>query len=93
MKTAVINIKTEPKLKKEASKLASEIGLNLSQVIHISLQNFVISGTITASRPEQMSPKLERELAQVEKDAKTGKNMSPVFRNAKDMDAYLDNLK
>lgn len=89
MKTAVINVKADPKLKAQASKLAKEIGLNLSQVIQISLGNFVQSGSITASRPLQMSKQLEKSLSKIEQDIAAGKNLSPAFHNADDAIKWL----
>jgi addiction module RelB/DinJ family antitoxin len=91
MKTSIINIKSDPKIKLEATKLAKELGLSLSQVIQISLVNFVQSGTIIASKPLQMSVQLEKSLVQVEKDIKKGKNLSPSFDNAKDAMLWLKN--
>jgi len=41
MKTAVINIKTNPKIKMEAQKVAAELGLSLSAVINGYLREFV----------------------------------------------------
>jgi addiction module RelB/DinJ family antitoxin len=90
MKTAIINLKSDPKLKAQASKLAKEMGMNLSQVIHISLMNFVQSGTITATKPSQMSARLERSLGAIEKDIESGKNMSPAFNNVDDMKKWLN---
>lgn len=40
-----------------------------------------------------MTPYLEGIIKEVEEDLKTGKNLSPVFTNAKDMDAYLFDKK
>jgi addiction module RelB/DinJ family antitoxin len=92
MKTAVINIKTDPKIKTLASSLAGQLGLSLSQVIHISLQNFVNAGAITASLPEKISPKLEKALKKVEADLKNNKASQKSFKTPKAMDNYLNSL-
>jgi len=58
MKTAVINIKTDSKLKLEAQKTASEMGLTLTVVINRYLKNFVESKTISfgTSSENEKSP-------------------------------------
>ena len=48
--------------------------------------------TVTFAAPEKMSKKLERELAVIDADIKAGRNLSPIFRSAKEMDDYLDAL-
>ncbi len=92
MKTAVINIKTQPELKRQASRLASLLGLSLSQVIHISLQNFITAGSITASAPEPMTKQLEKKLKLVEKELQTRTPKTSKFSSPTDMDAYLAKL-
>ena len=39
-KVAVINLKTDPKLKKDAQELADKLGVSLSQVLNGALKNF-----------------------------------------------------
>ena len=46
MPTSVINIKTDPKVKEEAKKIASELGLTLSSVINAQLKQFIRSKSI-----------------------------------------------
>jgi len=41
MNTVVINIKTDPKVKKEAKKIASDLGLTLSGTINGFLKQFI----------------------------------------------------
>jgi antitoxin component of RelBE/YafQ-DinJ toxin-antitoxin module len=41
MNTAVINIKTDPKVKAKAQKKAAKMGISLSHVINNSLRNFI----------------------------------------------------
>ena len=92
MKTTMINIKTDKKVKEEAQKLAEELGFTLSSFVTASLKQFIRTRSVQFSDSYQMTPYLEGVLAQVEKDIKTGKNMSLAFTNAKDMDKYLDSL-
>lgn len=88
----MINIKTEPKLKEEAQQLAAELGFSLSTLMTASLKQFVRTREVQFSALPRMTPYLEGVIAQVEKDLKTKKNLSPMFSNAKDMDVYLDSL-
>ena len=46
MNTVVINIKTDPKVKKEAKKIASELGLTLSGTINGFLKQFIRNKSI-----------------------------------------------
>lgn len=93
MKTTMINIKTDKKVKEEAQKLAEELGFTLSSFVTASLKQFIRTRSVSFSASYQMTPYLEGVLDEVEKDLKTGKNLSPKFTNAKDMDAYLFGLK
>lgn len=47
-KVAVINLKTDPKLKKEAMQLADALGVSLSQVLNQSLKQFTASRQFVA---------------------------------------------
>lgn len=93
MKTTMINVKTDKKVKEEAQKLAEELGFTLSALVTASLKQFIRTRSVSFSAAHEMTPYLEGVLDEVEKDVKAGKNLSPKFSNAKDMDAYLFNLK
>lgn len=41
LKTAPINIRTEPRVKKEAQRIAEALGLNLSSVLDAYLRQFI----------------------------------------------------
>ena len=92
MKT-MINIKTDREIKVKAQKVAKEMGLPLGTVINGFLRQFIIAKEVRFSAPYQMTPKLEKILNRVENDIKFGRNISPVFSSAEEMDAYLDNLR
>lgn len=49
MNTAVINIKTDPKMKIEAQKVASDLGLSLSTIINGYLKEFTQKKEVTFS--------------------------------------------
>lgn len=85
----VIHVKTDQDVKENAQRLARELGLTLSDVISASLRNFLRTREIYFSDIARMTPELERLLGKVEKDIKKGENLSPAFKNAKEMDEYL----
>ena len=91
MKT-VLNVKTDKEVKEKAQAVAKEIGLPLSTIVTRLLKDFIINKEVHFSMPYQMSSKLERKLAKVEKDIKAGKNMSPVLSTPEEIDAYLNSL-
>jgi addiction module RelB/DinJ family antitoxin len=43
MNEAIVNIKTDIKVKRKAEKLASEIGLSLNNILNIYLRQFVLT--------------------------------------------------
>lgn len=90
MKNAVINFKTDEKTKKEAQKVAKQLGISLSMVLNASLKEFVEKKEVTIAL--EPTPYLEKVLGRAEKDMKDRKNWSPTFTNPKDMDDYLDSL-
>lgn len=49
MNTAVITVKIDPKLKKDAQKMADEFGVSLSALIHALLKNVVRTKTLILS--------------------------------------------
>lgn len=89
MKTTMINIKTDKKVKEDAQKLAKELGFTLSALVTASLKQFIRTRSVSFSAEYQMTPYLEGVLDEVEKDLKKGKNLSPAFSNGEDMDEYL----
>ena len=92
MKTAMINIKTDVGVKRQAQELAEELGFSLSAIVTASLKQFVRTREVQFSAAHRMTPYLEGVIEEVERDIKAGKNISPAFTNAKDMDAYLTAL-
>jgi addiction module RelB/DinJ family antitoxin len=93
MKTTMINIKTDKKVKEEAQKLAEELGFTLSAFVTASLKQFIRTRSVSFSVSYQMTPYLEVIVKEAEEDFKKGRNTSPAFTNGKDMDAYLFGTK
>ncbi len=91
MKT-VINIKADKEVKEQAVETARAMGLPLSTIINAFLKKFISDKSVTFSAPEKPNKRLEKILLKAQKDIKAGKNLSPVFTNVEDMDAYLNAL-
>ena len=92
MVKTLLNIKTDREVKIEAQKIARELGVPLSTVINAYLKEFVREREVHLSLAPRMSHRLEKLLEGVEKDIKTGRNLSQAFSSGKQMDTYLDSL-
>jgi len=92
MAKTLISIKADREVKRNAQKLAQELGFSLSDVVNASLRNFIRTREVRISSIPHMTLELERLLGVVEKDIKTGKNMSPAFSSAEEANEYLASL-
>lgn len=91
MNTAVINIKTEPTTKKQAQKVASELGISLSGLINGFLKDLVKTRTVKLSANDEIpSEYMMKALRENEEDRKKGR-ISPAFNNIHDEIAWLNN--
>lgn len=91
MKNASLNIKIDPKVKKEAQKLAEELGLTLTDLINGSLKAMIRRQEVHFSLKEEAlvpSEYLKRALAESEREIKAG-YVSPAFENIEDEIAWL----
>ncbi len=88
---AVLNVKTDAKLKKRAQSVARDLGLPLGTIVNRYLQSFVVEQRVVFERPEIPNAKTAKILRQAEKDIKAGKNLIS-FKTAKEMDDYLLSL-
>ena len=89
MKTTV-NVKVEAKTKKDASKLAHELGLTLSAVINANLKDFIRNkGLNISTEPQKLKQSVYEELKKIDQDIRDGKNLSPAFNKADDLIKYL----
>lgn len=88
MKTAVVNVKIEPKLKALAQKRAKKLGVPLSQIIHTQLLNFT-RGERVELPAERMTPHLEKLISEVEAEIARGE-VSPAFNDVDDMMLWLE---
>ncbi len=93
MKTTMINIKTDKKVKEEAQKLAEELGFTLSSFVTASLKQFIRTRSVEFSAGYRMTTHLEAIVKEAEEDFRKGRNVSPAFTSGGDMDAYLFGTK
>lgn len=90
MNSAVINIKTDSKVKKEAQKVAADLGLSLSGVINGFLKQFVRTKTVIFTMDESIPSKyLLDSIKSADDDRKRGDFYS--FKNNKEAIDFLDN--
>ena len=91
--SAVINFKTDKKIKTQAQKIATKMGLNLSDILNIYLRGFVKKKELYISLNENESNPSD-ELLEVVKEARkeyrSGKMKS--FENIDSLKAYLGKI-
>ncbi len=77
MKTAIINVKVEPDLKRKVQSRAKKLGVPLSYIVHMHLLNFS-RGEKLELPAERMTPHLEKLIEEVEAEIARGE-VSPAF--------------
>lgn len=91
MNTAVVNVKVDPRVKKEARKVAEDLGLSLSGLINGFLKQLIRNKTVTFSAlKEEPSEYLLDALRQSKEDVKAGRVVS--FASPDEEFRYLDKL-
>jgi len=91
MKT-VINIKTDKEVKKDAKKVAEDLGFSLSAVINAYLKQFVRNKEVYFSTLPHMSSSLENLLGKVEVDIEKKRNISQAFSSEKELKKHFSSL-
>ena len=89
MNTAVINIKTEDNLKKQAQGVASELGLSLSSLINAYLRQLVRTRRVELDLGEEPSEYLKSVIKFAEDNYKKG-NTSPALKTGKEAVTWLE---
>ena len=92
MKTTMINIKADKEVKKQAQKLAEELGFSLSSLVTASLKQFIRTREVRFSSIPRMTPELEKLLGSVEGDIANRKNLSPALSSPEEVEEYLDSV-
>ena len=92
MNTVVINIKTNPKVKAKAKKVASELGFSLSALINGYLKQLIKTKTVHFSlTEEETSEYLIKALKESGEDRKAGRYVS--FDNVDEAISWLNTPK
>lgn len=92
MAKTTINIKADKTVKEGAQKVARKLGMPLSTVINAYLNQFIRTKEVHFYLEGELKPSVRKRLGRLHKDALEGKNLSPTFKSAEEMDAYLDAL-
>ncbi len=91
MNTAVINVKVQPKMKKQAQAVASSLGFSLSALIKAYLKQLVKTKTVNFSASEEEPTEyLLESLRESREDIKAGRVVS--FENGEGAIKYLHGL-
>lgn len=92
MAKTLINIKADPVVKEKAQMVARNLGMPLSTIINAYLGQLIRTKEVHFYIEGTLKPSVKKRLDRLTKEAREGKNLSPAFRTAKEMDAYLDSL-
>ena len=91
MDTAIINIRTEPLVKKKAKRVAETLGLSLSSIIDAYLRQLIRTKTVTFSAAsEEPTEYLLDALEESRKDIEAGRVIS--FKKPADALRYFDKM-
>ncbi|MEX0895384.1 MAG: type II toxin-antitoxin system RelB/DinJ family antitoxin [Patescibacteria group bacterium] len=85
----VISVKIDQEIKNSAQEVAKSAGLTLSALVNAYLRQIAATRRIELYSPEPMTPTLEKLVAEIEAELKSGK-VSKSFDNADD---FLSDLK
>ena len=88
MKT-LISVKIDQDIKNQAQSLSKNLGIPLSTLVNAYLRQFVREEKASFRAAWQMSTELEKILGPVEKDIKSGRNMTKAISTAKGLDKML----
>lgn len=90
-KYAVINLKTDPELKKFAAKTADKLGISISAVLNNELKRFTAEQSVTFDIPEVPNTVTAKELTASRKQIEAG-NYHPFKNNDEALDFLTDKL-
>lgn len=93
MAKTILNVKTDREVKKEAQRVAEDLGVPLSTVVNAFLKQFIRERKVTFSAEPTMNSLLERRLSKVEADIRAGKNAAGSFSDKQEVRGYLNALK
>ena len=83
MDTTMIHLKTKKDVKYRAAKLADRLGLTLTSLINLSLNQLIESSELIINLQPKLNNKTTELLVKFKKEAECGKNLSPTFTDPK----------
>lgn len=89
---AIINLKTDPKLKKQASVVANKLGISISAVLNNELRRFAAEQSVVFDVPEVPNTRTAKQLAASKKQIGAG-DYHKFDSNKKSLDFLTENLK
>lgn len=69
---AIINLKTDPKLKKQVTEVADRLGVSISAVLNNELRRFAAEQSVVFEVPEVPNAKTAKQLAASKKQVEAG---------------------
>ena len=90
MQTAVVNIKVDPKVKKEAQEVAEKLGFSLSAVLTGFMKKFIREKGFSFSLEQEYSDYFNKSMKESEEDVKNGRVIT--FKTWEEEQKYLKKL-
>jgi antitoxin component of RelBE/YafQ-DinJ toxin-antitoxin module len=91
-KYAVINLKTDPELKKLAATTADRLGISISAVLNNELRRFTVEQSVVFEVPEVPNTQTAQQLAASRREVEAG-NYHRFDSTEKSLDFLADKLK
>ncbi|MEK7535618.1 MAG: type II toxin-antitoxin system RelB/DinJ family antitoxin [Patescibacteria group bacterium] len=92
MEKTVINIKTDPVVKKQASQIAARLGLPLGTVMNNYLRQFIRERRVIFEEGLTPNKATAKRLLIAERNIAEGKNLSPIFNTPEELFKHLNSL-
>lgn len=89
MTKTLLNVRTDPEVKKEAKQIAKELGVPLSTVVNSYLKEFIRNKELHLTFTPQVRPEIAKMLKQASRDYKKRKGVDGPFKTAKEVTDYL----
>lgn len=87
-----MNIKIDPPLKREASQIATRLGLPLGTIVNNYLRQFVRERRVIFEEGLTPNKAIAKRLMAIESDIVAGKNLGPIFETTEEFFKHLDSL-
>ncbi len=87
----MLNIKTDPKIKQDAQKVAQELGLPLGTIINAYLRELIREKRVLFSSPPIPNQRTQKMLKKIDADIRAGRNTNGPFSYDEAIE-YLDSI-